>query len=263
MKSPSPSPTWPKAEWLSHTEASEALKHDVLRSAAEGDPSAIEYAWHLFGGLVIRWARRRGMDPREATGDLYVGFHKAVRDYEPSKGRFSTYLHLWLLNAADARMRGSNQFGALKSRANMRVLRELLRLGLPLADVDASGVEAVARQLGMPDKTVANVLRHVTSTATIEIEREGSVFPRPLRSTQCPPDESAHRARVWEHLGELPEREQMVMVERFVEERSLRDVGETLGLTPERVRVIEAKALRRLRHLMRHEFLEMEDKRYG
>ena len=250
---------WPREEWLDYTEVSDPTAHAVIRDAAAGNPQAIEYAWHLYGRMVILHAVKvlprfhgRYQHSEEILGDLYPGFVRALEKYDPAVGtRFSTYLYWWLFARSQRLLRTSNQFGALRSEKNRRIYVLLQQLDVPLSALNQEHLDQVALEAGETPEAVALVYESVRGLGPMHRRMEsGAVVERAVPHEGPSPDRVAEQAEVWRFVGELSPRLQVVVVGRLVEERTLRDIGLELGLSAERVRQLEAKALRALRRAM-------------
>lgn len=247
-------PLFPRSTWVDHTEASPELRMQVLTAAQRGDQSAIDYAWHLYGGLVHSWARKRSLGEEEMPSLYENGFAKALAKFEPERGtRFSTYLHWWLRHAYNRLLHRDNLFGGMRGRAAGRVYRAYLAIKKGTSDLTSEDVETIAQQAETSVETTLAVLQCVRPTLGLQIHFEGEVMERPLPDQQEPDEfEPGDQARFWEQVDAVlrDRRLSRVVRARFVERRTLAEIGRELGVTKERVRQLERKAITRLRPRM-------------
>jgi len=128
--------------------------------------------------------------------------------------------------------------------------------------------EELAREMGLPVERVSEIMRIAPEPLSLETpigEEEDSHLSDfiPDRDTMSPDDAATHqllRERIVEVLSELSSRERDVLRMRFGLDdgypRTLEEVGRHFQVTRERIRQIEAKALKKLRHAKRRKKLE-------
>jgi RNA polymerase primary sigma factor len=199
-----------------------------------------------------------------------IGLLEAVERYEPKQGfRFATYAGWWIKQAI---RRGLNSKGRLV-RLPEHVTTELYRLRNASKEIEAvksrrPTPQELAERLGKPIHTIHRLLRlqqqRVLSLQMPVGEDGESELGDFLADTDTPPMEEIYAER---HLREsvrgvvaehLSTREQEILSMRFGlggrENRTLQQIADLLHISRERVRQIEARALRRLRYATaRHE----------
>jgi RNA polymerase primary sigma factor len=215
--------------------------------------------------LVVSVAKRyvgRGMSFLDLIQEGNIGLMKATEKFDYKRGfKFSTYATWWIRQAITRAI--SDQSRTIRLPVHVgetinRVRKIAHRLQQILEREPTE--EEVARALDLTSERVRQILDHSRQPISLEapVGNEGDAFlgdfieddklPQPIELAS----HQLMKEQIAEALGKLAERERKIIELRFGlldgKYRTLEEVGREFGITRERIRQIEAKALRKLRH---------------
>ena len=214
--------------------------------------------------LVVNNAKRyinRGLSLQDLIQEGNVGLLKAVEKFDYRKGfKFSTYGTWWIKQAITRAI--ADQARTIRVPVHMvesmNKVRKAQRELTTMLDHNPSA-EEIAEQLNMPVEKIIEVLKISQDTVSLESpvgdENDSQLGDFLEDTTFVSPEEQVSakmlREALDEVLGTLTDREEQIIRLRFGfddnKSRTLEEVGDIFGVTRERIRQIESKALRKMR----------------
>lgn len=244
----------------------------LAKQAKEGDQKSVELLAESNLRLVISIAKKhigRGLPFLDLINEGNIGLMKAIEKFDYEKGyKFSTYATWWIRQAITRSVADKSRTIRIPvhmidtiNKMKKTYKRMTQEFGREPTD------EELAEEMETTVEKIRNYFKYAQETISTDIQIKGSENsnlndfiqdkdnPTPYKSTR----DTILREALEEALDSLTEREEMVVRLRWgldeQENKTLEEVGAMFGVTRERVRQIEAKALRKLRHPSRSQKL--------
>ena len=246
---------------------------DIARRMAEGDPEAKQQLAEANLRLVVSIAKRyvgRGMLFLDLIQEGNLGLIKAVEKFDYRKGyKFSTYATWWIRQAITRAI--ADQARTIRIPVHMvETINKLIRVNRQLVQEYGRDPrpDEIAREMGVSEDKVREIIKIAQEPVSLEMpigEEDDSHLGDFIEDQDAPaPAEAVAvtllKEQLMDVLNSLTAREAKVLRLRYGlddgKARTLEEVGKEFNVTRERIRQIEAKALRKLRHPSRSKRLK-------
>ncbi len=245
----------------------------------QGDVEALHKLVRPYGRFVVKIAWRfsgYGLPVGDLIQHGNIGMMEAAARFDPDReARFSTYASWWIMAAIqDHILRSTSIVRVATTPAQRRLFFNLRRLRAKIAgrnsrnggklttddyqeiaaalDVKPSDVEHMEIHLGAPDMSLNIPISGSDETGSTQIEFLATDEPTPEDVATQTLDRQTQANMINTALDQLDPREREIIEKRFLEEdkKTLADIGVGFGVSKERIRQLEARALEKLKTLL-------------
>jgi RNA polymerase primary sigma factor/RNA polymerase nonessential primary-like sigma factor len=251
-------------------------EQELGKRIVEGDFKAREQMIESNLRLVVSIGKRymnRGLPFSDIVEEGNIGLIKAVEKFNYARGfRFSTYASWWIRQFIERAIINQAKIIRLPVHVVERLNRYLNELEQLVQEMGREPkIHEIAERLKMSEREVIDLKQLIRTTYSLDSpisDRTGTflrdVIEDPVGISPATTAEGVRRREsLMEWIQELPEKEKKVIILRFGldggEAHTLEEIGQTMGLTRERVRQIETAALVKLRTTIEKKTMKQDD----
>ena len=237
---------------------------DQIRKDTVNRPELLEQLYQQNRPIIFQSVKsfiNAGLEEDDAMQTAYFGLLEAVDRYDPERGLFATYLPYWVKAAVSRSMRNTGsvkripsymtdligKYSQFRQRWQQETGQDpddhILRLVLGISQEMLDRVRLTIRE-----KDACSISDQITGAEDLTLE---DAIPDPLVDVEgdaiAAVDDDRDAVRIWEAVDNLPENRAEVIRLRYKGQKTMTATGEALGISRERARQQEDKALRALK----------------
>ena len=238
---------------------------EQIRSGSGDRQELLQRLYEVNKGIIYRTVKTYisgGMEEQDAMQEAFLGLLEAVERYDPDRGSFISCLCLWVRAVVGKWHSATSEQKRIPVHMRNRIRKYLKIMQEWQQATGEDPPDPILRhELGISQEQLQDMRRAIREMDPVSLSDPvpgaedltiGDCLPDPLEDVEEQiietVDAERDAVRIWETVDSLPDKQPEILRSRYKQQRSVRQTGENLDLTPAQVRLGEYKALRKLRH---------------